>query len=161
MNKVKRAIDRIVEFITSILFLVMVAVTTWQVITRYILNDPSANTEEFLKYSLVWFSMLAGAYVVGKKKHIAITLLHERLKENKKLLVDIIIQISFFIFALIMLYGGAKAVSFTMTQTSPSLGLPMGYIYLSLPVSGILMFFYSFVNLFDIVKENKKVSEIK
>lgn len=155
MKKLKKYIDKIVETVTSVLFLVMVAITTWQVITRYVLHDPSANTEEFLKYSLVWFSLLAGAYVVGKKKHIAITILHEQLKKNKKLVIDIIIQLSFLIFALIMLYGGSKAVSITMVQTSPSLGLPMGYVYLSLPVSGILVFFYSTVNLFDIFNENK------
>src|SRR5690625_6066752 len=78
MESVKRLVDRVLEVITITLFLVMVGVTTWQVISRYVLNAPSSMTEEFVKFSLIWLSMLSAAYVVGKKSHIAITLLRDR-----------------------------------------------------------------------------------
>lgn len=149
-TKLRKYLDRTLEFITCTLLMIMVAITTWQVITRYILNDPSEVTGEFLRFGLIWFSLLAGAYVVGKKSHIAITFLSDRLKDNKKLILDTIIQVSFILFAAIMLFGGAKAVSLTMAQTSPSLGLSMGYVYLSLPVSGVLILFYCLTNLLDL-----------
>lgn len=85
MQSVKKMVDRILEFITATLFLVMVGVTTWQVISRYILNAPSSMTEEFIKFSLIWLSMLSAAYVVGKKSHIAIKLLSSKLTSSKKL----------------------------------------------------------------------------
>jgi TRAP-type C4-dicarboxylate transport system permease small subunit len=135
----------------------MVTVTMWQIISRYILNSPSAVTEEFLKFALIWLSMLAAAYVVGKKNHIAFTLLSDRLKNNKKLTVDIVIQTGFILFsAFIMVYGGVRAVSITMAQFSPSLQVPMGLIYLSLPVSGIIILFYSIHNLNELIKERKR-----
>lgn len=74
MKKAKKYIDKTLEFVTIALFLVMVAVTTWQVIARYVLNNPSTITEEFVRFSLIWLSMLAAAYVAGKNGHIAITL---------------------------------------------------------------------------------------
>ncbi|WP_100407479.1 TRAP transporter small permease [Bacillus solitudinis] len=156
MKTFKKYVDKTLLIITGILFLVMVAVMTWQVISRYLLNDPSTLTEEFLRYSLVWLSILAAAYVVGQKNHIAITFLSERLKDQKKLVLDIGIQVIFLLFAaIIMVYGGTKAVSLTMAQLSPSLGLPMGLVYLSLPVGGILIIFYSIVNLIELFIEKE------
>lgn len=143
-------LDRLLQTITSTLLMVMVLVTSWQVISRYILNNPSSLTGEFLRFGLIWFSLLAGAYVVGKKSHIAITFLSNKIKsENKKQLLDILVQFSFILFAVIMIWGGANAVSLTMAQISPSLHLPMGYVYLSLPVSGVIILLYCILNLTD------------
>ncbi|MGN8648175.1 TRAP transporter small permease [Gracilibacillus sp. HCP3S3_G5_1] len=152
MNKTMRKyLDRTIEIITCTLLIVMVVVTSWQVISRYIFNNPSSLTGEFLRFGLIWFSLLAGAYVVGKKSHIAITFLSNRIKsEQKKRMLDIVVQINFVLFAVIMVTGGFKAVSLTMTQISPSLGLPMGYVYLSLPVSGFIILLYCFINLMEL-----------
>src|SRR5699024_11519630 len=92
MESVKRLVDRVLEVITITLFLVMVGVTTWQVISRYVLNAPSSMTEEIVKFSLIWLSMLSAAYVIGKKSHITITLLSEKLVDSKKIIIKIIIQ---------------------------------------------------------------------
>lgn len=151
MQKLRTILDRILMFVTVTLFLVMVAVTTWQVISRYILSDPSSITEEFLKYSLIWLSMLAAAYAVGKKSHIAFTLLSDRLKPQRRKSVNILIELCFVAFAvIIMIYGGGKAVSLTMAQLSPSLQLPMGIVYLSLPVAGIFITIYSIINVYEL-----------
>lgn len=149
-KKLRKYLNRTLEFITCTLIMVMVFMMIWQVISRYVFNNPSDVTGEFLRFSLVWFSLLAGAYVVGKKSHIAITFLSDRLKGNKKLILEITIQASFIVFAFIMLFGGIKAVSLTMAQISPSLSLPMGYVYLSLPVSGVLILLYCLFNLLDL-----------
>lgn len=156
MPNFKKYVDKTLELITGTLFLAMIAITTWQVISRYILNSPSTLSEEFLRFSLIWLSMLSAAYVVGKKSHIAFTLLRDRLANKNKLVIDIVIQASFLVFAaVIMLFGGGKAVSLTMAQISPSLQVPMGLVYLSLPVSGIFILFYSFSNLVGLFGEKK------
>lgn len=157
MQKTKKYVDRTLEFVTGTLFAVMVAVTMWQVIGRYIFNNPSTVSEEFLRFSLVWLSFLAAAYALGKNSHIAFTLLRDRLTQKKKLSIDLAIQASFLAFAtVIMIYGGGKAVSLTMEQISPSLNVPMGLVYLALPVSGIFVLFYSIVNLIDIFAGRKR-----
>lgn len=152
MNKTfRKYLDRTIETITCMLLMIMVVVTSWQVISRYILNNPSSVTGEFLRFGLIWFSLLAGAYVVGKKSHIAITFLSNGIKsEQTKRVLEVIVQISFILFAVMMIMGGTKAVSVTMAQISPSLHLPMGYVYLSLPVSGVTILLYCLINLTDL-----------
>ncbi|MEI3609013.1 TRAP transporter small permease [Pseudogracilibacillus sp. SO10305] len=161
MNKIKYYLDKIVEFITVFLFSLMIIITTWQVISRYILKNPSTTSEEFIRFSLIWLSMLAAAYVVGKKSHISITLFSDSLNSQKRKIIDAFIQFSFLIFAIIILiYGGLKAVSLTMGQISPSLNLPMGYVYLALPVSGLLIIIYSIINIINIFQDKRTINSI-
>ena len=99
---------------------------------------------------LVWVAMLASAYVVGKKSHLCVTLLSDNLNEKGKLFLEIVVQVLFILFAaVIMIYGGWQASLVTMGQISPSLSIPMGYVYLSVPVSGAIMLLYSVMNLLD------------
>ncbi|TCN21491.1 TRAP transporter small permease [Mesobacillus foraminis] len=159
MSNAKKYCDKLIEFITCTLFLLMVAVACWQVLSRYILQSPSAVTEEFLRFSLIWLSMLGAAYVVGKNAHLAITFMRDRLPEDSRIKLDIVIQSIFLLFAaVIMVFGGGKAVSLTMSQVSPSLQIPMGYIYLSLPVSGLFILFYSSVNIKQLLDAKKRTS---
>lgn len=70
--------------------------------------------------------------------------------------MSVLIEILVVLFAVIvMVVGGIMTVNITMAQTSASLGIPMGYIYLSLPVSGILVISYSVINIYEAVVKRK------
>jgi len=73
-----------------------------------------------------------------------------------------VIEVLIFLFALsIMVIGGIRLMYVTLKlgQTSPSLGLPLGYVYLVLPLSGIFIMFYSAANIFE--KLNTKQQEVE
>lgn len=70
MNKLTHYIDRTLLSVSGVLITVMVILSVWQVITRYILNTPSTTSEEIIRFLLIWFALLSAAYVFGKKKHI-------------------------------------------------------------------------------------------
>lgn len=94
--------------------------------------------------------MLASAYVVGKKGHLCVTLLSDNLNEKGRRFLEIVVQVLFLLFAaVIMIYGGWQASMVTMGQISPSLSIPMGYVYMAVPVSGAVMLLYSLMNLLD------------
>ncbi|WHY70083.1 TRAP transporter small permease [Fictibacillus enclensis] len=156
MNNVKKKLDHVLAFITCTIMGFMVIVAIWQVFTRYVLNSPSTISEELLRYSLIWVSMLGAAYAFGNKKHIAIEFIIEKLSPKKALRMSVLIEILVVLFAVIvMVVGGIMTVNITMAQTSASLGIPMGYIYLSLPVSGILVISYSVINIYEAVVKRK------
>ena len=66
-----------------------------------------------------------------------------------------VIVILFALFVLVI--GGIRLVNITLTlnQISPALGIPMGYVYLVLPVTGFLMIYYSlvFIGMATVKKE--------
>jgi len=150
MKKIRTLLDKTLEFVCSSVLVIMIVTTLYQIFTRTVLNNPNTVTEEFVRFGLVWLSMLALAYVVGKRSHLAVTLLSDHLTVDNKRLLERVIQILFLVFAaVIMVYGGWKAVSVTVGQISPSLSLSMGYVYAAVPVSGFIMFVYSLLNLLE------------
>ena len=53
---------------------------------------------------------------------------------------------------LVLIVGGNALVSLTLdlNQISAALGVKMGWIYTVLPVSGVIMVFYSIINIYNL-----------
>nr|WP_206525963.1 TRAP transporter small permease [Clostridium perfringens] len=132
----------------------MVVLGTWQIITRYLLNNPSTISEDLLIYSFVWMALLGSAYVFGKKDHMTMVFFRQKL-DNKspkvKFILSVMTEIVILIFsALVLVLGGIQISNLAMGQISPALGIPMGYIYLALPFSGVITIIYNILNLVDL-----------
>ena len=50
-----------------------------------------------------------------------------------------------------MVYGGISITKLTMIQTTASLRVPMGYIYVIVPVTGLLIMLFSLMNAADMM----------
>lgn len=143
--RLKQPIDRVLEATLVLLFFTLFVCVIIQVFTRYVLNDPAIFTEEASRFAIIWLSLLGTAYACGRLEHMAYTMLPEKLS-GTKLLAHMrsvaIIVLSFGI--TVMVYGGGKLVlrALQFNQLSATLALPMGYVYLCIPISGLLIVFY-------------------
>lgn len=127
----------------------------WQVFSRYILQDPSSFTDELARYLLMWLSLLGAAYMVGQQEHIAIDILSKKMDPK---LQSMISNGAVFLFASsVMIIGGIYLVGtiLSLEQRSATLQIPMGYVYLSIPLSGALIAFYSVVNVLSAFKDEE------
>ena len=157
----RKVIDKIIEILCTVIMGYMVLAVCWQVITRFILKNPSTLTEEILRYLLVWTTMVGGAYAYGRRKHLSINMLTKKLPHKQQKMLDIIIQVIVIVFAVVvMIMGGLHLVGTTSNQISAALHLPMPYVYASIPVGGILIIFYSLIFIMEDIKEmNGKPAE--
>lgn len=152
----RKVLDKLLETLACLIFVVMVLVCLYQILSRYVLKNPSAFSEEFLRFAIIWVSMLGIAYAFGKGSHLAITFMKDKLNIKEGAIVDIVFHVIFIIFAFfVMVQGGANAVSIALYQISPALGIPMGFVYLSLPVSGVMIILYSILNIKDMYLKYK------
>lgn len=146
----KRPIDRLLETALVLLFFTLFACVIIGVFTRYVLNDPAIFTEEASRFSIIWLSLLGTAYACGRLEHMAYTMLPEKL-HGEKLLAHMrsVALIVLFFGSTVMLYGGGKLAmrTFQYEQLSATLALPMGYVYLCIPISGALVVFYQILIL--------------
>ena len=53
MNQLRKLLDQVLHVLAGGSFLAMVALTCWQVFTRYILKNPSSWSEELVSYLLI------------------------------------------------------------------------------------------------------------
>lgn len=162
MDKLTAIITRILGVILVVLMSVIVLDVSWQVFTRFILRNPSSITEELAGFLLIWIGLLGASYALYSRAHLGIDVLTARLVGVQKYLVDLLINTVVLLFAFfVLVIGGLRLVNltFTLNQISPSMGIPMGYVYLVLPITGILMMFFSFRSIIIAIRHEQTGAE--
>lgn len=152
MIDLKRIIDQILSRVLVVIMAVMVVNVLWQVFTRFVLKSPSSFTDELSRYLLIWVGLLGASYATGKKLHLSIDILPNKSTPDtqKKLYIIINIIVAAFAF-FIMTIGGFNLVyiTYSLDQYSAALEISLAIIYLVIPISGVLIIFYSILNLFE------------
>lgn len=158
MLKFKLKIDALLKWFLVVLMGAMTLNVLWQVFSRFIMQNPSSFTEELARYMLVWVGILGASYVAGQKMHLAIDLLPSKLTGKPKIYINLFIELCILIFALaVMVIGGFRLVTITLTlnQISAALQIQLGYVYAVLPISGMLISYYSIFFILGGLKELK------
>jgi len=84
--------------------------------------------------------------------------LADKLSGKNLTILNVVIEIITIAFALIvMVYGGISITSLSMTQKTASLGIPMGYIYIVIPITGIVIAVYGILNVTDLIRKGENV----
>lgn len=147
LNTVKRAIDKAMEWCCIIILAVMTVLVTYQVVTRYFFNDPSAISETMAQYLFVWMVMFGSAYVFGLREHLSITVLKDKLSPLLNFIVEILINFLLLAFSIgVCLLGGIQSSNIQMGTMDAALKIPMGVIYSTIPICGAVMVFYGIYN---------------
>jgi|TARA_A200000159_G_C7284995_1_gene323158 TRAP-type C4-dicarboxylate transport system permease small subunit len=147
MKKIRVTVDRIIEWALISLLSIMVINVLWQVFTRFFTASPSSFTDELARYLMIWLGILGAAYVTGKEEHVAIDFFAKKLDASKQRLISNFITLSIISFAFFgMVVGGSRLVYITakLEQFSPSLKIPLAFVYVVVPLSGLLILFYKF-----------------
>lgn len=140
-------LDRAVAALVAALLGIMVVAVTWQVVSRYVLGNPSSWTEELARFLLIWIGLFGGSLAYRRRLHLGLDLLAERLAKHPgasgrlRRLHQRVIDACVLVFAVTVLIGGGSSLvglTYELAQYSPALGLPMSVVYLSLPLSGLL-----------------------
>lgn len=144
MEMTKKILDRVLFWITVVLFALLVVIVVWQVFSRQVLQNPATWTDEGARLNFVWLGLFASAFVFGERGHVAVEFLVRKFPEGVEKIIAIIVQVIVLAFALVALvWGGWRAAMNAWGQELSALPFTFGQMYLALPVSGVLMAFYS------------------
>ena len=148
-----KILNRFLETVLALLVALMVAGCFWQVITRFLLHNPSKYTEELLRYMLIWLTMLGVPYAYGKESHLSINLITRTFKPKNLTRTKIGIEfLVLFISVFVMIAGGFMVTLNSAGQISPAMQL----YYICVPISGVLMVLYCLQRLIMFTKELKE-----
>jgi len=153
MNKFQHKLNRVLEIVLIILMSVLVIDVLWQVFSRYLLSSPSSFTDELAGFLLIWVGVLGAAYVAGRREHLAIDILIQRSPPARQRLLRYIIHSLIFLFALsVMVTGGVVLMytRFVLQVKSAALQLPLGYVYIVLPISGLIIMYYELLHILNL-----------
>ena len=156
---------RLVLYYFSVTAMSVMLVTIFgQVISRYFFNDTPEWSEELSRFLFVWVVFLGSALIMGESGHLAVEFLPELLKKHRAgKFLQVIINLSGYVFIAILFTQGLKMTQVMTFQISPGLQLPMSYIYSVIPLSSLLMLLYLIKGTINIVagsRDNEKIQDI-
>ncbi|PQJ35394.1 C4-dicarboxylate ABC transporter permease [Salinibacter sp. 10B] len=152
LEQVTNVVDQGLRGLLVVLMSMAVLNVLWQVFTRFVISAPSGFTEELARYLLIWVGILGSGYAAGKRSHLALELLPEKLEGRRHHRLQIVIEVCIFTFAVVVMgAGGVRLVYLLLLsgQTSSSLNILVGYVYAAVPLSGLVIAFYSVVHIIE------------
>lgn len=145
-------ISRLLQAICVMLLIALFFLLLIQVLARFAKIPFMSWTDEIIQLFLGWFTFIGGAFLVYKKEHICISILTENTSGLTKKIIEIFITFLIMVAGAFLVYGGSGLVTQMMGKMSPVLTLPQPIWYLSAPVSGFLIIFFSIANLTQLIK---------
>ncbi len=159
MKYLKLILDKFLEVLLMVSVAVLVVDVLWQVFTRFIMGKPSSWTEELATFLLIWVSLLGAAVALGRGTHLGIDYFTHKLSEHDRIQTELFVFAVVSLFSLlVMVIGGIGLVNHTLAlaQISVALHIPMGYVYLAIPISGAFLVLYGMIGFFERVTMLKK-----
>lgn len=139
MKKFEKGLDIFMRFLMAVAMLALVLGGTWQIFTRWVMNDPSTVTDEFLRYVLIWASFLGSAYCFYRDEHLSLTLVVDKAKGPFKLILNVFIEACILFFVIyVFIYGGIAQVK-NATNVSPVMHLSYKFLFSVEPICGVLI----------------------
>jgi TRAP-type C4-dicarboxylate transport system permease small subunit len=108
-NKLDRLISRASE-ILSLLFVVTVVISFYEVLSRYLFNSPTIwvhETASFLGGSLF---AIGGAYALATDKHVRVVLVYDNVSEKKRRFLNIFHHLAGLLFSGLLIYAAIQMV---------------------------------------------------
>ena len=153
MEKLRKALDKLLSVLAGGSMAVMVILTTYQVITRYIFKAPSTWSEELVGYLFGWSTMFGATIVSGERGHMRIPIIIDRFSPTLRKAFHIFGEVIAFLFsATILVFGGYQVSNLAMGQQTSSLGVAVGVFYWVMPICGVVILLYSVLNIVGIVQ---------
>ena len=143
----------LVEFVLVCLLLTLCADIFVGVFSRYVVGRTMPWYDEVARYLFIWMCFLAAAVAVRRRAHFGVNILVARFSARGQR------GARFLCWALVMAYAvfitvqGLRVMDGVSVQESPALGLTLSWVFLAIPVHGILTFLYAASHFWRVVRE--------
>ncbi len=147
LARAARGLTRLLEVVVVVGVLALTLCVLWGVFSRYVLGNQSGWTEPLATTLLVWVSLLGGALAYADRSHLGVDFVVEKLHADARAFARVVVHLLVFVFAAVVLVGGGWALVSERLASGQVvqglMGMPRGYVYLALPISGVFICLYA------------------
>lgn len=136
--------DYIVEYIVRIIGVLLIVTVLMQIFTRIFFKVPFSWTDEFARFTFIWYCFLGSVLTMHRKMHLGIDYFESKMKPKNQFVNRIFVYAMQIFFAALLAYYGFKLLGIVGRQKSPIMRVKMQYIYMVLPISGVLYLILGF-----------------
>ncbi|NJN25910.1 MAG: TRAP transporter small permease subunit [Cyclobacteriaceae bacterium] len=140
--KAKKVIDFLAETGAISSLMGMIVAVTIQIFSRLFLESAPAWTEELARICFIYTIAFAGGLAIRKQAYIGLDYFVEKFDKKRQMIVLSLVRLAVLLFALVLCYYSIPFVLIGNSETSPSLRVPMSYIFSSLLILSLLLAYY-------------------
>lgn len=133
-----RAFVWVNQVLIGTLVLVMTVLVFANVVLRYLAGFSLPWVEELTRYMMIWVAYLGAGLALRAGTHVAVELLQDMIPAARARILRSVIATVILCFLAAVAWYGFSYAQFTMRQTSPVLNVPLGIIYLGVPLGCVL-----------------------
>lgn len=159
MKTISDLLSKVICGMLLVFLIVLVVVTFLQVLCRFVIRIPVVWSEEVVRMSFVWLIFLGAAIAIKEGTHLTLDMLVSAFSEKGQQFMRIIVLIIILIAAGALLYAGSSYVIRNIGITAVTMPIPSNFVYVSAPISALLMIFFSIEQLTNQIKAYFKKGE--
>ncbi len=160
-GRLVRGLDRLFALLASLALLGIAAVVILQIVARTALPSSPAWTEELSRYLFIYMVALSAGLVLRRDQHVNVELFQQHLGRRGQWLYRALICLAVGVFAAMMLPYAWQYAQIGAFQTSPTLRLPMRYVFFSTVVLFALTTLYAAIGFIEAVVAIKRDSSVQ
>ena len=145
----QRAVDGTVRWLIIVLMTLMTITVSMQILFRYVFNIPLGWSEEAARFAFVWVSFFGAAALLRAREHINVAVFTERFPPRFRAACLLVANLCGLLCVVFFLVGGIDLTRNEWEQLAPAMQIPMGWVYLALPVSAALMAIWGVMQTVD------------
>jgi len=123
----------------GLLLAVMTLAVFVQVLTRFSGHTALDGIDEIPRYLFVWLVMIGAAAAMHRAEHTRLEYFQQRLAPRGQHLLTAVTNGVGILLFLSLIRTSLVLVPNAQLQSSPGLGLPLGYVYAAVPVGSVLI----------------------
>ncbi len=153
---------RALEYLLILAMAILVINVIWGVLARMlvsagILERQSNWTEELARFLMIWVGLLGACLAFEKRAHLGVDFLVGKFHPSGQKILALAALTTVLLFAIgVLCIGGWELVNRTLAlkQITPALGIPKGWVYLAVPISGVFTVIFTLSQMLDVIRTN-------
>jgi len=144
----EKFLEKIIGLLTGAMVLLLMA----QVATRYVLRGSMYWAGEMAVWIFIWITYLGAALLYRRKGHIVVRLIDFILPKKAKKVLEVFTDILVAMFMVVIFYYSIPVVKAYSNQYATAIYISRGLMFLSLPVSLVLIFLFMIDNILQKIR---------
>lgn len=161
MQKAIKLLDQSVFYLTGVLFIILFLVNIVQIIFRATSGKSILWVVDFSQLTMIWIVFLGASVAVYRHEHLLIDFVKQKVSVLSSHILDLITRSLFLVFMIVVVFTGVEIVKIRMNMSFISLGWPIGYAFVALPISGVIISIYLINFIIVTFKEGFKKENTK
>jgi len=133
-----RCIARTTETAAIALFLLIPILTAYQVVARFVLQQPSPWSEAAIQMSMIWSTLLGFSILFRQGALLSMDFIEKRVPNRFLNVLSFVHFVAALGLLLVMLFAGLKLIGIVKAQRLAGLGISMAYAYGAIPVGAVV-----------------------